>query len=115
MTRVIRCDKPQFSRAREIFLNFFNNFNLYYIKMPIISDRKKLIYQIGSVLKLMAADGLEETQEFIDFIELRVHLECTRTINPIHRIPKSSEQEKLLWYLPEREFKLLLAAINNHL
>lgn len=74
--------------------------------MPAISDRQRLIKQIDFFLKILAADGLEKSQEFQNFMELRFHLDCTRNINPICRIPKSSVMEQLLWDLPEREFKL---------
>mmetsp|Transcript_1434 Transcript_1434/g.2340 ORF Transcript_1434/g.2340 Transcript_1434/m.2340 type:complete len:249 (+) Transcript_1434:147-893(+) len=74
--------------------------------MPIPSDRRKLIKQLEFVLQVLAADGLEGTKEFNDFFELLAQLECSRTLNAIQRIPKSSAMEQLLFDLPEREFKL---------
>jgi hypothetical protein len=82
--------------------------NLFKCIMAILSERQALLRQFDFIIRILVANGEENTSAFREIIELRMGLASTRCLNGTTPIPKNKAMNMMLWAFPERDFKQIV-------
>jgi hypothetical protein len=76
--------------------------------MPNKSERSFLLYQLDFLLRTLAIEGKEKSNEFVEIMELRSYLSTCRYLNPREAIPKSDAMKTMLFRYPDKQFLQLV-------
>lgn len=73
--------------------------------MPKTSERQELLREMDLVMKVMAGDDADETEDFEEVAEMRELIESVRYLNLRDHIDKNKELPDLLWQYSDRDFR----------
>jgi len=73
--------------------------------MPRVSERKKLIRELESTIRVMAANDAEETRDFEEVAEAVVELEANRYLDTRVYLRKNKDLCDLLWHFSDFDFR----------
>ena len=76
--------------------------------MPTKSDRSLLISQLEFLLRILAADGKEDSEDFTELMDILACLMSTRCLNARQMVPKSNAMTRILFMYSENDFKQIV-------